>query len=638
LKEQSYASSDDTFGNVTSRNYNGTTATLSYDGLDQLVTWNAGSSSQEQYVYDAYGGRVLRRSTMAGITTMTVYAFGLEEHLYSGTGVNQGNTYYYSLAGHLIGELTNAGTNMVLTDALGSVITTISATAGSASVQGNQAYGPYGNTRYQAGSMGTAKGFTGQYQDATGLDYYNARDYDPVVGRFLSADTVQGNGAGLDPYAYVGGNPETTTDPTGQSATTDQFCAAASSTTGCNDPNDVENLALAGGLPTVSGGSITGSDASALAAAALLGLALACTSGGACSQNLSWLNSLPPPSAPSAAVNSLIWSQVRTPPTQPSPPPLNSVRWSQFRAHQQHHKLQQSQDETTPRENTSTSSTPAPATGGTGGNPPRSTPPAAPSGEACSFTFSTPVKTDHGEQAIGTMRVGERVLAYHPQTGKREYEPILHVWINHDNDLVDLTMTTTSKGKPGTKTSEVIHTTQKHPFLTIEDGFVPVRDLRLGMHLLRADGNVGVITGWKVVSGSSVMYNLEVARDHIFVVGVDQWVVHNHCGPGGDGQGFENQARLNNHFIKHNLEFHPPFANASEYENAAVDFMTQPQTSTLHEGLSLRFDGTIDTIRVDDSSGWYGVMGENGIIRSFYIPGRLTPVEWFLSQIEDLIF
>jgi RHS repeat-associated protein len=225
LKEQSYASSDDTFGNVTSRNYNGTTATLSSDGLDQLVTWNAGSSSQEQYVYDAYGGRVLRRSTMAGITTMTVYAFGLEEHLYSGTGVNQGNTYYYSLAGHLIGELTNAGTNMVLTDALGSVITTISATAGSASVQGNQAYGPYGNSRYQAGTMGTAKGFTGQYQDATGLDYYGARYYDPVVGRFLSADTVQGNEAGMDPYAYVGGNPETKNDPTGQA-----YCFAG----GCN--------------------------------------------------------------------------------------------------------------------------------------------------------------------------------------------------------------------------------------------------------------------------------------------------------------------------------------------------------------------------------------------------------------------
>jgi RHS repeat-associated protein len=202
---------------VTSRSYNTSTATLSYDGLDHLVSWDAGSSSQEQYVYDASGSRVLRRSTVAGNTTMTVYAFGREEHRYSGTGVNQGNTYYYSLGGRLIGESNGSTTNLFLTDGLGSVITTISATAGSASVQGNQAYGPYGNSQYQAGAIGTAKGFTGQYQDATGLDYYNARYYDPAVGRFISADTVEGNGSGMDPYAYVDGNPETKNDPTGLS-------------------------------------------------------------------------------------------------------------------------------------------------------------------------------------------------------------------------------------------------------------------------------------------------------------------------------------------------------------------------------------------------------------------------------------
>jgi len=194
-----------------------TSATLSYDELDDLTTWNASSSGQEHYVYDASGQRVLRRSTSAGTTTMTVYAFGLEEHLYSGSGVNQGNTYYYSLAGLLIGEFDGTNTNMYLTDALGSVITTISAAPGSAAVQGNQVYGPYGTSRYQQGSMDTTKGFTGQYNDSlSGLDYYNARYYDPVVGRFLSVDKVEGNGPGLDPYAYVGDNPETYNDPTGQ--------------------------------------------------------------------------------------------------------------------------------------------------------------------------------------------------------------------------------------------------------------------------------------------------------------------------------------------------------------------------------------------------------------------------------------
>jgi len=114
-----------------------------------------------------------------------------------------------------------------------------------------------------------------------------------------------------------------------------------------------------------------------------------------------------------------------------------------------------------------------------------------------------------------------------------EQKPILHVWINHNHDLVDLTMTTTAKGPGGkvAKTSEVVHTNQKHPFFTLEHGFLPVGQIKLGMHILRADGRVGVVTGWKVVPGTKAMYNLEVAQDHTFTVGDGQWVVHNHCGP-----------------------------------------------------------------------------------------------------------
>src|SRR6266567_825188 len=111
---QTYGSLYDARGNVTSRTVNGTSATLSYYGLDHLTRYDAGSNRQEQYVYDASGERVLRRSTSSGITSMTVYAFGLEEHLYDGTGVhqNQSDTYYYLLGGMLVGESTGTNTNM----------------------------------------------------------------------------------------------------------------------------------------------------------------------------------------------------------------------------------------------------------------------------------------------------------------------------------------------------------------------------------------------------------------------------------------------------------------------------------------------------------------------------------------------
>ncbi|MBA2681762.1 MAG: hypothetical protein H0U76_25625, partial [Ktedonobacteraceae bacterium] len=51
---------------------------------------------------------------------------------------------YYTLAGRLIGERESGVTVFLLTDELGSVLTSISAVAGSAAVTSNQAYSPYG--------------------------------------------------------------------------------------------------------------------------------------------------------------------------------------------------------------------------------------------------------------------------------------------------------------------------------------------------------------------------------------------------------------------------------------------------------------------------------------------------------------
>ncbi len=208
-----YSASYDPWGNETSRTYNSVTATLSYDALNRLVGYTAGSSSQEFYVYDASGERVLTRSTSGSATTLTTYPFGLQELSYTGSGTYTSQIDYYSIAGHLIGWSNGTTTTYDLTDAQGSVLTSFS----SSTILGEQLYGPYGDQRYIEGSLGSDKGYTGQFTDAvSGLDYYNARWYDPVMGQFLSADSVQGNAAGMDPYSYVAGNPETRTDPTGK--------------------------------------------------------------------------------------------------------------------------------------------------------------------------------------------------------------------------------------------------------------------------------------------------------------------------------------------------------------------------------------------------------------------------------------
>ncbi len=113
------------------------------------------------------------------------------------------------------------------------------------------------------------------------------------------------------------------------------------------------------------------------------------------------------------------------------------------------------------------------------------------------------------------------------------------MWIHADHDLVDLTLVAVSHNnshKAQMGKGELLHTTSEHPFLTTERGFLPAGQLVIGMHILRANGSTGSITGWKIVPGTKVMYNLEVANDHTFTVGDGQWVVHNACILGRYGQ------------------------------------------------------------------------------------------------------
>lgn len=211
-----YEAGYDDWGNQIWREYEGVYADLYYDPLDRLAQWDAGTDGQEWYIYDAQGQRVAQRSISGGITSLTSYVFGIEEYRYDGTGQATSETHYYLLEQRLVGQFDGSTYRYHLTDAQSSVLATFDNIAGSALLLGNGLYEPYGTERYQKGEMGTNKGYTGQYKDqTTGLMYYNARYYDPVVAKFATADIVQDNFHGYDPYAYVGGNPISRIDPLG---------------------------------------------------------------------------------------------------------------------------------------------------------------------------------------------------------------------------------------------------------------------------------------------------------------------------------------------------------------------------------------------------------------------------------------
>jgi RHS repeat-associated protein len=83
-------------------------------------------------------------------------------------------------------------------------------------------YSPFGMSLTDNPENDDVAGFTGHIRDAaTGLNYMQARYYDPVIGRFLSIDPVDFIGSGGDPryfnrYAYTANDPVNLIDPTGE--------------------------------------------------------------------------------------------------------------------------------------------------------------------------------------------------------------------------------------------------------------------------------------------------------------------------------------------------------------------------------------------------------------------------------------
>ncbi len=80
-------------------------------------------------------------------------------------------------------------------------------------------YYPYGERFTNTGTANVAYKYTGkELDDSTGLYFYEARYYDAVLARFISADTlVPGatNPQNLNRYTYANNNPVIFTDPSG---------------------------------------------------------------------------------------------------------------------------------------------------------------------------------------------------------------------------------------------------------------------------------------------------------------------------------------------------------------------------------------------------------------------------------------
>lgn len=205
-------------GNLISQLKGSVRTFFGYDGEDRLVSQSTGPSLVE-HLYDGLGERIARiyngsatryvldRSTdLAGVvcetdaagTITAYYVPGLE--LVARIGSDGSERYYHS---------NDVGHILALTDQ-------------TETITDRYAYSPFGVLAGREGTTDnpfTYVGSLGVTQEADGLYFMRARFFDPVVGRFLGKDPVEGlldDPQELHRYVYVTNDPTLFVDPDGE--------------------------------------------------------------------------------------------------------------------------------------------------------------------------------------------------------------------------------------------------------------------------------------------------------------------------------------------------------------------------------------------------------------------------------------
>jgi RHS repeat-associated protein len=165
------------------------------------------------FAYDHEGQRVQQKVYAPGSSTPTVSTY--IGTLYEEKGTER--IKYIYAGGQRIAQISSVnGTSYFHPDHLGSA-SLMTNTSGAQ--MGRWSYLPFGGTFKTEGPGKSDWRYTGQRQDdSTGLYFYNARYYDPTLGRFVSPDTVIANPynpQNLNRYAYCDNNPINFIDPTG---------------------------------------------------------------------------------------------------------------------------------------------------------------------------------------------------------------------------------------------------------------------------------------------------------------------------------------------------------------------------------------------------------------------------------------
>ncbi|MGW3994810.1 RHS repeat-associated core domain-containing protein [Amycolatopsis sp. NPDC004772] len=198
-------------GSTETRGPTGAAQTFTYDAEGHVATAKEANGAESKYLYDADGNLLITRDPSG--TTLSI---GDTELWVPTGGFFASWTRFYNYNGQVIATRTSSGgLSWKLADHHGTAYTTVKAADLTPSKRWQD---PYGGDRGTPPSAWPDKhGFLGGYQNTTGVTHIGARDYDPLAGRFMTADPVldTGDPQALNAYSYGNNSPVSFSDPTG---------------------------------------------------------------------------------------------------------------------------------------------------------------------------------------------------------------------------------------------------------------------------------------------------------------------------------------------------------------------------------------------------------------------------------------
>ncbi|HET7584034.1 MAG TPA: RHS repeat-associated core domain-containing protein [Gemmatimonadaceae bacterium] len=178
-------------GQLTSATTNGVTTTFAYDGLGRRVRKVTGSTTT-RYLWD--GGELLMELDAAGNRIREYAYYPSADAPHSVRVASTGKVYHYIMEA--------PGQVVALVDSANHAVD-------------KYEYDPYGVLLDSTEAVPQPLKYMGRELDSeTGLYYVRARYYDPSLGRFISEDPG-GVSGGINPYAYLAGEPINSRDPSG---------------------------------------------------------------------------------------------------------------------------------------------------------------------------------------------------------------------------------------------------------------------------------------------------------------------------------------------------------------------------------------------------------------------------------------